>query len=196
MNAIGTPTRTGLDQREPLGHDRRDWLRLIGGMMFAAGALVLLIRKGDSWSDWAIFAALLIPAVLLYGVALGGDGRIRGVARGWQSAYLVFATLLLPAALLQLVKALDGTPSASLNIVWIFGLTAVVAIGLSISLRAPVQMLLGALALLIAWLSLWDKILSNPSGTPCGGCSSGSPRSSSWPPCCSGVRTGRRRPTS
>ncbi len=162
MNAIGGPGHAGIGEGRPFEHDRRDWLRLVGGMTFGAGALVLLIRKGNEWSNWAIFLGLLVPAAALYAVALAG--RARTGVQGWQSAFLVFATLLLPLALLQFVNALEGTPAASLNLVWIFGLTAAVAISLSISLRAPVQMLLGALALLIAWLALWNKILSNPSG--------------------------------
>jgi hypothetical protein len=162
MNAIGAPAQTGIDDPGAAGLDRRDPLRLVGGMMFAAGALVLLIRKGNEWSNWAIFFGLLIPAAALYAIALAD--RARAGVQGWRSAFLVFATLLLPAALLQLVKALDGTPSASLNVVWVFGLTAAVAVFVSFSLRAPVQMLLGAIALLVAWLALWDKILSNPTG--------------------------------
>jgi hypothetical protein len=61
MNALGSPAAAGTDNRT-LSFDRSDWLRLIGGMMVGAGALVLLIRKANDWSDWAIFAALLIPA--------------------------------------------------------------------------------------------------------------------------------------
>ncbi|MEA2459750.1 MAG: hypothetical protein QOC95_2722, partial [Thermoleophilaceae bacterium] len=151
MNAIGAPAQTGIDDPGAAGLDRRDPLRLVGGMMFAAGALVLLIRKGNEWSNWAIFFGLLIPAAALYAIALAD--RARAGVQGWRSAFLVFATLLLPAALLQLVKALDGTPSASLNVVWVFGLTAAVAVFVSFSLRAPVQMLLGAIALLVAWLA-------------------------------------------
>ena len=146
----------------PLIADRRDWIRLIGGMMFAAGALVLLIRKANDWSNWAIFFALLIPAAVLYGA--GARRAHRAGLQGWQSAFLVFGTLLLPLALLQFVNALEGTPTSSLNVAWIFALTAAAATVSSLSLRAPVQMLLGAVALLVAWLALWDKILSNPSG--------------------------------
>lgn len=148
-------------------------MRIVGGMMFGAGALVLLIRKADSWSDWAIFFALLIPALILLGLAVIGRTRDAGsvsvvgpraVVSGWHVGFLVFGTLLLLASLLQLVNAADGNPRASLNLFWTFGLCAAVAVVTSLVMRAQFQMLLGALLGLVAWLALWDKILTNPSG--------------------------------
>lgn len=143
--------------------DRRDWLRLVGGMMIASGALVLLIRKQAEWSNWATFFVLLVPAVLLFVLALPA-ARSRWGLQGWQSAYLVFGTLLLLAALLQLVTALHGTPRDSLNLLWTFGVTAVVAVWTSLNLGVRFEMLVGAVAGVVVWLALWDKILNNPSG--------------------------------
>jgi hypothetical protein len=132
-------------------------------MMLGAGALVLLIRKGGEWSDWAIFFGLLIPALILFGVAF--VGRARGEAfTGWQVGFLVFGTLLLLGALLQLVNAADGNPASSLNLFWTFGVAAAVAVFTSLAMRAPFQTLLGALLALVAWLALWNKVLSDPSG--------------------------------
>ncbi|MEA2438614.1 MAG: hypothetical protein QOH76_38 [Thermoleophilaceae bacterium] len=159
MNALAGPAPTGTDDR-PQALDRSDWLRLIGGMMFASGALVLLVRKGDSWSEWAIFLAFLIPAAILLGLAWARralEGR-----QAWRSAFLVFGTLLLLGALLQLVRALKGD-LRELNLVWTFAIAAGVAVWTSFEFRAPFQMLLGALFAAVAWLALWDKILSNPS---------------------------------
>jgi hypothetical protein len=160
MNALGGPAAAGTDTRPP-GLDRRDWLRLIGGMMFASGALVLLARKGQDWSAWAIFVALLIPAAILLGLAFADRMPVGG--QGWRAAFLVFGTLLLLGALLELVVALKGD-TRGLNLVWTFGLAGAVAVGSSFVLRAPFQMLLGALLWVVAWLALWDKILTNPSG--------------------------------
>src|SRR3954463_3625084 len=87
MNALGSPAAAGTDNRT-LSFDRTDWLRLIGGMMVGAGALVLLIRKGNDWSDWAIFFALLIPAGVLLGLAF--MGRVPEERQGWKAAFLVF----------------------------------------------------------------------------------------------------------
>jgi hypothetical protein len=131
-------------------------------MMLGAGALVLLIRKESDWGEWGKFFALAIPAAILFAVALVGRARME--LRGWQTAFLVFGTLLLLVSLLQLVQALKGTPSDELNLVWTFGVTAGVAIFTSFALRAPFQMLLGALLLIVSYLALWDKILTDPSG--------------------------------
>jgi hypothetical protein len=168
MNAFGSPpgavaaTADTRDDRGPFAPDRRDWLRLLGGMLFAAGALVLLIRKQQEWSDWAVFAALMVPSLVLFALALAG--RARWGLQGWQAAFLVFATILLLGALVQLVTATDGNPRATLNLLWTFGVTGLVAIVTAFALRAPYQMLLGAAALVISWLALWDKVLDNPKG--------------------------------
>lgn len=161
MNALGSPAAAGTDDR-PFVFDRGDWLRLVGGMMFGAGALVLLIRKGNDWSDWAVFFALLIPAAIL--LVLAFLDRLPDERKGWKAAFVVFGTILLLSALLQFVNAAGGSPRG-LNLVWTFGLAGAVAVFTSFALRAPFQMLLGALFGLVAWLALWDKILTNPSGT-------------------------------
>src|SRR3954451_814666 len=161
MNAIGSPAAAVPPDRYP-ALDRRDWLKLAGGMMFGAGVIVLLARKGQEWSDWGIFAALLIGALILLGLAV--VRRLPGELGGWRTSFLVFGTFLLLAALLQLVKAADGTPGASLNIFWTFAVAGAVAVVSSLVLRANVQMLVGALFGLVAWLALWSKILDNPSG--------------------------------
>jgi hypothetical protein len=162
MNAIAAPPPGDPRGNDRFAPDRRDWLRLVGGVMLGAGALVLLIRKQNDWSDWATFFALLIPSAVLFGLAI--PPRTRWGLQGWQAAFLVFATLLLLAALLQLVQAANGNPQNDLNLLWTFGVTGAVAVATSIGLRAPFQMLLGAVALLVAWLALWSKILDNPSG--------------------------------
>jgi hypothetical protein len=130
--------------------------------MFGSGALVLIARKGQDWSDWAILIGLLIPAAVLLGLAI--VDRMPSGWQGWRAAFLVFGTLLLLASLLQLVNALKGRPQSDLNLAWTFGIAAAVAAGTSLVLRAQVQMLLAALFGVVIWLALWDKILSNPGG--------------------------------
>src|SRR3954466_12805041 len=160
MNALGSPAAAGTDNRT-LSFDRSDWLRLIGGMMLGAGALVLLFRKGNDWSDWAIFAALFIPALVLLGLAF--IGRAPEERQGWKAAFLVFGTLLLLSSLLQLVNAAGGQ-ARGWNLVWTFGVAGAVAVFTSLTMRTPFQMLLGAIFGIVAWLAFWDKVLSNPSG--------------------------------
>src|SRR4051794_5019124 len=161
MNAIGSPA-AAVPADSYTAPDRRDWLKLAGGMMFGAGVIVLLARKGQDWSDWAIFAVLLIGALILLG--LGAVQRAAGEFGGWRTSFLVFGTLLLLGALLQLVNAADGDPGKPLNVAWTFGVAGAVAVVSSLALRANVQMLVGALLWLVAWLALWTKILDKPSG--------------------------------
>jgi hypothetical protein len=161
MNAIGSPA-AAVPPDTYSAPDRRDWLKLAGGMMFGAGVIVLLARKGQDWSDWAIFAALFIGAVVLLGLAV--VQRVPGELGGWRTGFLVFGTLLLLAALLQFVNAANGNPGKPLNLFWTFGVAGAVAVVSSLALRAHVQMLVGALFGLVAWLGLWSKILTNPSG--------------------------------
>jgi hypothetical protein len=162
MNAIGSPA-AAVPPEAYSAPDRRDWLKLAGGMMFGAGVIVLLARKGQEWSDWAIFAVLLIGALILLGLAVASrtPGELLG---GWRTGFLVFGTLLLLSSLLQLVNAANGNPGKPLNLFWTFGLAGAVAVVSSLALRANVQMLLGALFGLVAWLALWSKIINNPSG--------------------------------
>jgi hypothetical protein len=161
MNALGTPPAVAGPADGSAG-DRRDWLKLTGGMMFAAGVLVLLARKGQDWSKGAVFVALLVGAGVLLGLAFARASR--EALGGWRSAYAVFGTLLLLGALIELVNVLGGNLRAELNITWTFAVAGAVAVFTSFALRAPFQMLLGALFGVVVWLTLWDKLLSHPSG--------------------------------
>ena len=159
MSAHGTPAAAGTTTtRGPFAPDRRDWLRLLGGVTFAAGALVLAIRRGGDWSEWAILAVLLVPCVLLYALAFSGRRATRALD-GWESGFLAFAVLLLPLALFQLVEALEGDTSSELNIAWIFGVSAAVAAVTALAAGARWQMLIAGLYAGAAWLALWSRIL-------------------------------------
>jgi hypothetical protein len=166
MNAIGSPAAAGESgpySAPSSAPDRRDWLKLAGGMMFGAGVIVLLARKGQDWSDWAIFAVLLIGALILLGLAV--VQRAPGELAGWRTGFLVFGTLLMLAALLQLVNAANGNPGKAANLFWTFGLAGAVAVASSLVLRAHVQMLVGALLWLVAWLALWNALASPTADT-------------------------------
>ena len=67
--------------------------------------------------------------------------------------------LLTPAALFQLVNWLGGDTGSTLNTAWIFLLTAVVAFMALFGARLRIGALLGGLALIVAWLGLWDELL-------------------------------------
>jgi hypothetical protein len=60
--------------------DSVDLLRSVGGLLLAVGAVVLLVRKSShhGWSDFARLLVVLVPAVVLYTLALGVPRRGRG----------------------------------------------------------------------------------------------------------------------
>lgn len=165
----------------------RDWLRMLGGLAFGIGALVLFIRKtggvqgSADWAEFPLFLVLAVPVVLLYGLGVqagrtgaraavgheaGGHevgGREADRPQPWQSVLLLAAVLLLPVALFQLVDTLGWDTDDSLHQVWIWGLMAALAGYAAFVLGASYQALVASLALALAWLSLMDKILGDPS---------------------------------
>lgn len=160
MNAHGTPAAAGTDDR--FIPDRRDWLRLLGGILLASGAVVLSIRKEGDWSSWALLVVFLIPCAALYALALAG--RRWPSLQGWQSAFFAFAVLLLPLVFFQFIEAIDGDTGSRLNVAWIFAVVAAVAAVTALRADAWWQMLIAGVYAGVAWLALWSEILDDPSG--------------------------------
>jgi hypothetical protein len=149
--------------------DTRDALRKIGGLLLGLGAAMIYIRKGpfltvndDQWAAFPIFLVLAIPAVYLYGSILTRPQT--GELRAWQVVHSVFGLIFVPLALLQFVDMIGGNPNASLNLFWIFLVTAGLAFYAGAVAGVRVQLLLGSIALIIAWTGLWDKLLSGGIG--------------------------------
>jgi len=155
--------------------DTRDALRKIGGLLIGLAAAMILIRKGPAislvsagtnpsqWAAFPLFLVAAIPAVYLY----GGGIRTRpltGELRPWQVVHSVFGLLFIPVALGRFVELIGGTPGASLNTSWIFGLTAALAFYAGAMLGIRVQLLLGSIAAIVSWTALWNKILSGGIG--------------------------------
>ena len=159
MTAYDTRAAAG-PSAGPFTPDRRDWLRLLGGLAFAAGALVLGIRKETDWSDWVLLLVYAAPCALLYATAFAARRRLASL-QGWETAYLAFAVVLLPVVLLQFVAAVDGNTSAELNIAWTLGLSAAVSAVTAVLTGARWQMLIAGLYAFVAWLALWSKILDD-----------------------------------
>lgn len=150
----------------------RDWLRMVGGLAFAAGALVLFIRKSgglqgsEDWAGFPLFLVLAVPVVLLYGLGLGaGRERIADQPQPWQEVLLLTAVLLYPVALFQLVDTLGGDTDNTLHQIWIWGSMAALAGYAAFVLGSSYQALVASLALGLAWLALWDKVLGDPSAS-------------------------------
>jgi hypothetical protein len=165
MSAYGTPAAAGSDpgaSAGPFTAERREWLRLFGGLLFAAGALVLAERKGSDWSDWAIFFTLLVATSVLYAAAAMAARELAPL-QAWESAFYTFAIILLPLTLASFVNAIDNSPDGRINAFWILGVSAAVAVYVALRRGAWWQMLIAGIYAIGAWVALWSKILDNPS---------------------------------
>ncbi|MGH2955982.1 MAG: hypothetical protein ACRDL6_03200 [Solirubrobacterales bacterium] len=148
--------------------DSRDLLRAAGALLFGVGVLVLSVRKdepvgfvgNEGWGHGALLILYLIAALILYGGAIA-TFRDTGELRKWQAIASVFGLLFVPMALGELVDILDGDPGASLNTAWIAAVTAGLAAYAGLHAGIRFQLLVGSIALLVAHLALWDKILSD-----------------------------------
>jgi len=147
--------------------DVPDLARSAGGVLLAVGAVALLARKSShhGWSHFELLLVVLIPAVALYAMALGGSGRgTDGEAQPWQTVLLVLAILLGPVAILEfLVWVGANTARHVLYEAGVFALTSVIAGYAARRARVPYAALLAGLALLVTWLLVWEEILGHPS---------------------------------
>ncbi len=137
--------------------DTRDALRKHGGLLLGIGVLMWLLRTGSEMSDFVLFVLLAIPAAYFYGLGVFTI-RETGGLRPWQAVYTIFGLIFVPLALFQFVQLVDGSPS-DLNTFWIFGVTAVLGAYAGIVAGVRYGLLLGAIAVIISWSGLWDKIL-------------------------------------
>jgi hypothetical protein len=131
--------------------------------------VTLFDRKegGDGWAEFPLLLVLLVPCALLFSLGLGLLGRGNGAKSSdgeelptpaWRSAALALAILLVPLTLGQLVEVIGGDPGAAFNRFWIFGVAAGLAAYTALRARVAFAALLAGVALLVAWLSLWDAI--------------------------------------
>jgi hypothetical protein len=115
---------------------------------------------GDPWGDLALLLVALAPCAFLYGVGFVG-ARATGETRPWQAVYLVFGTLLVPLVLFQFIELIDGDTEAPLNIAWFLLVTAVAGKVAALFAGERFGLLIAGLASIVAWLALWDEILSD-----------------------------------
>ena len=149
---------------EGLEPRQRDVLRILGGLLFTAGALALFVRKSShsQWGDFGRLLVLLVPCAVLFLLGLRAAAERPATA---QSVLLVLAVILVPLTLFQFLALVNGNANDSLNAAWIFGLTGALALYAALTADVVYTALLAAISLLIAWLSVWDKILDHPSET-------------------------------
>jgi hypothetical protein len=147
----------------------QDWLRMLGGVVFAVGAFVLFIRKsgsvggGSNWADFPLLLVVATPCALLFWLGVTGRTGANDL-EPWRSVLMVTGVLLAPVALSQLRNTLGLSEASSFWTFLIFAITAAMAGYASFVVGAAYQALLAALAGIAAWLSLWAWIAS-PSAT-------------------------------
>jgi hypothetical protein len=154
--------------------DLTDLSRSVGGLLFAAGAVLVLVRKSGhhEWGGFARVLVVLVPAVVLYALALGGSDGLSGEdgsagasadARPWQSVLMVAALVLVPVTLLEFLQWVGASTQHSLYEAAVFALTALLAGYGTLRARVSYAALLAGLALLVAWQDVWQEILGHPS---------------------------------
>lgn len=145
--------------------EARDMLRKLGGLLLGIGMLLIFVRKsepalGETWGDFGLFVVLLLPCLFLYAVGFLGRQSTREL-RPWESVYLVFALIFVPLVLFQLIELVNGDTGASLNVFWIFLVTAGLAALAAFLAGVRYQLFLGSVALIVSWSALWDEILTD-----------------------------------
>ncbi len=146
--------------------DIPDLLRSAGGVLLAAGAVILFARKSghDGWSDFGLLLVLLVPVVALYLIALEAPKPPPGEnSSPWQSVLIVTSLLLAPVALFQFLHLVGASTHHVLFDAGVFAVSGLLAGYAARSARVPYAALLAALAFLVTWLLVWSKILHHPS---------------------------------
>src|SRR5918999_1816535 len=143
---------------------RGDWLRMLGGVVFALGAVILFARKGDDWAAFPLLIVVAVPCVVVFGLGALGALATGEVAR-WHAVLMVAGVLLSGFAFGQLWDVVGVNTETSgfgfLTFVCVAGLAAFASFGVG----AAYQALLVALAGIAAWLFLFDMILDDPGAT-------------------------------
>jgi hypothetical protein len=143
---------------------RGDWLRMIGGVLLALGAVILFVRKTDDWANFPLLLVVGIPCVLLFGIGALAALAAHAVGR-WHAVLMVTGVLLSVLAFGQLWETV-GVDSDDAGFGFLlFGCTTALAAFGSFRVGAAYQALLAALAGIATWLYFFDMILDEPSAT-------------------------------
>jgi hypothetical protein len=143
---------------------RGDWLRMLGGVLFALGAVVLFARKGDDWAAFPLLIVVGVPCVVVFGLGALGALATGEVAR-WHAVLMVAGVLLSVVAFAQLWDVVGVNTDTSGFGFLIFACVAGLAAFASFGVGAAYQALLAALAGIATWLFLFDMLLDEPGVT-------------------------------
>lgn len=141
--------------------DTRDALRKYGGLLLGLGVLMLVLRRSEDSGNFVNFVLYAVMAVYLYGAVF--SDKLTGEIRPWAAVHSVFGLLFVPLALTELVDLIGdpGDSGNSLNVFWIFAVTAGLAYYAGAVKGVRFHLLAGAIATIISWSALWDKLLGD-----------------------------------
>jgi hypothetical protein len=143
---------------------RGDWLRMLGGVLLALGAVILFARKGDDWAAFPLLIVVALPCVVVFGLGAMAALATGAVAR-WHAVLMVAGVLLSVVAFAQLWDVVGVNTDTSGFGFLIFACVAGLAAFASFGVGAAYQALLAALAGIAAWLFLFDMLLDEPGVT-------------------------------
>jgi hypothetical protein len=143
---------------------RDDWLRMLGGVLFALGATVLFARKGDDWAAFPLLIVVAVPCIVVFGLGALGALATGEVGR-WHAVLMVTGVLLSLLAFGQLWDTVGvNTDSSGFGFLIFAGVAGLAAFA-SFGVGAAYQALLAALAGIGVWLFFFDMILDEPGVT-------------------------------
>jgi hypothetical protein len=143
---------------------RGDWLRMLGGVLFALGAVILFARKGGDWAAFPLLLVVGVPCVIVFGLGALGALAAGEVAR-WHAVLMVAGVLLSVLAFAQLWDVAGVNTGASGFGFLVFACVAGLAAFASFRVGAAYQALLAAAAGIGAWLFFFDMLLDDPGVT-------------------------------
>jgi hypothetical protein len=143
---------------------RGDWLRMLGGVLFALGAVILFARKSDDWAAFPLLIVVAVPCAVVFGLGALGALATGAVAR-WHAVLMVTGVLLSVLAFGQLWDTVGvNTDTSGFGFV-IFACVTGLAAFASFGVGAAYQALLAAVAGIGAWVFFFDMILDEPGAT-------------------------------
>ena len=145
----------------------RDALRKLAGLLIGLGLFLTFVRRGtgglgSTWSDWGLFATLLIAFAFLYGVGMLGALSTRPLRSWRRSTWCSGSWSRRGAAPVHRggQRFAGRVPQHLLGV----RRTAGLAVAAPLLTGLGYGLLLASLAVIVAWSALWDKILSNGIG--------------------------------
>jgi hypothetical protein len=143
---------------------RGDWLRMIGGVLLALGAVILFARKTDDWAAFPLLLVAAIPCAIVFGLGAMAALATGAVGR-WHAVLMVAGVLISVLAFGQLWDVIGvDTDSAGFGFLLFICTAALAALG-AFRVGAAYQALVAALAGIAAWLFFFEMILDDPSAT-------------------------------